>query len=59
MQSKVITVQVSSTPFRYSPSLVLDKPNVSKLRMAAYTLEAFRVPTLAHGTDDSSNDELT
>ena len=43
----------------HSPSLVLDKANVRQLSVAADALEAGWVPTLAHGTDHSTNHKLT
>ena len=41
------------------PALVLDKANVSKLNVAADTLETSGMPTLTHGSNDATNHKLS
>lgn len=42
----------------YEPASVFDKPHVCKHSLANVTAEAVRVPTIVHGLNDATNDEL-
>ncbi len=42
----------------YLPASIFDKPHVRKHSLANVTAEAVRVPTVVHGLNDTTNDEL-